>query len=199
MFSGIIQSVNEVAFIEQHGNSLDLAIKVSSEELLSKSALGSSIAINGVCLTVAERAQDKLIFNVSSETARITNLGDLKENDAVNVEPSLIIGDSLDGHFVTGHVDSLGEVIAIETQDEYTELKIFFNDELKPYIAKKCSICIDGVSLTVNKVDKNNFSVMIVPHTLKNTIIQFYKLAKRVNLEIDVIARYTHSILKQSS
>jgi riboflavin synthase len=199
MFSGIIQSVNEVAFIEQHGNSLDLAIKVSSEELLSKSALGSSIAINGVCLTVAERAQDKLIFNVSSETARITNLGDLKENDAVNVEPSLIIGDSLDGHFVTGHVDALGEVVAIETQDEYTELKIFFNDELKPYIAKKCSICIDGVSLTVNKVDKNSFSVMIVPHTLKNTIIQFYNLTKRVNLEIDVIARYTHSILKQSS
>ena len=199
MFSGIIQSVNEVAFIEQHGNSLDLVIKVSSDELLSKSALGSSIAINGVCLTVAERAQDKLIFNVSSETARITNLGDLKENDAVNVEPSLIIGDSLDGHFVTGHVDALGKVVAIETQDEYTELKIFFNDELKPYIAKKCSICIDGVSLTVNKVDKNIFSVMIVPHTLKNTIIQFYKLAKRVNLEIDVIARYTHSILKQSS
>jgi len=199
MFSGIIQSINEVAFIEQNGNSLDLAIKVSSEELLSKSALGSSIAINGVCLTVAERPQDKLIFNVSSETARITNLGDLKENDAVNVEPSLIIGDSLDGHFVTGHVDALGEVVAIETQDEYTELKIFFNDELKPYIAKKCSICIDGVSLTVNEVDKNSFSVMIVPHTLKNTIIQFYKLAKKVNLEIDVIARYTHSILKQSS
>ena len=199
MFSGIIQSVNEVAFIEQHGNSLDLAIKVSSEELLAKSALGSSIAINGVCLTVAERAQDKLIFNVSSETARITNLGDLKENDAVNVEPSLIIGDSLDGHFVTGHVDALGEVVAIENQDEYTELKIFFNDELKPYIAKKCSICIDGVSLTVNKVDNNSFSVMIVPHTLKNTIIQFYELAKRVNLEIDIIARYTHSILKQSS
>jgi len=199
MFSGIIQSVNEVAFIEQHGNSLDLAIKVSSDELLSKSALGSSIAINGVCLTVAERAQDKLIFNVSSETARITNLGDLKENDAVNVEPSLIIGDSLDGHFVTGHVDALGEVFAIENKDEYTELKIFFNDELKPYIAKKCSICIDGVSLTVNEVDKNSFSVMIVPHTLKNTIIQFYKLAKKVNLEIDVIARYTHSILKQSS
>jgi riboflavin synthase len=96
-------------------------------------------------------------------------------------------------------VDALGEVFAIENKDEYTELKIFFNDELKPYIAKKCSICIDGVSLTVNKVDKNNFSVMIVPHTLKNTIIQFYKLAKRVNLEIDVIARYTHSILKQSS
>ena len=199
MFSGIIQSINEVAFIEQNGNSLDLAIKVSSEELLSKSALGSSIAINGVCLTVAERAQDKLIFNVSSETARITNLGDLKENDAVNVEPSLIIGDSLDGHFVTGHVDALGEVFAIENKDEYTELKIFFNDELKPYIAKKCSICIDGVSLTVNKVDNNSFSVMIVPHTLKNTIIQFYELAKRVNLEIDIIARYTHSILKQSS
>ena len=160
--------------------------------------LGDSIAVNGVCLTVVEMASRSLQFDVSQETLQRTSLGQLKKGSEANLEKALAVGDRLGGHMVSGHVDGLGEVISKTASARSWQYKIKVPTELERYIAEKGSITIDGVSLTVNGVFDGGFDINIIPHTLEETIIKHYQTGTRVNLEVDLIARYLERLLPQT-
>ena len=156
----------------------------------SDKVLGASIAVSGVCLTVVHADDSSFAADVGFETLRCTKLGAIRVGDAVNLEPALRLGDSLGGHLVSGHVDGLGKLIASEARGEARELWFEAPDALLQYIAAKGSICIDGVSLTVNQVQANRFMVGIVPHTLRSTTLGSLQIGDSVHLEVDLVARY---------
>lgn len=189
MFTGIIDFQGEVAL--RDGSVLSVSSK------LPKPKLGSSIAINGCCLTVVEVKGSVLRFDVGPETLARTNLGELMPGAKVNIEPSLKLGDELGGHFVSGHVDATGKVLALKPwgKDFYL-LRVELPKELRGMVAEKGSIAIDGISLTVTKVEKGFFEVMLVPHTLQLTTLGARKAGSRVNLEADPFARYAFAALR---
>ncbi|MDD9892624.1 MAG: riboflavin synthase [Gammaproteobacteria bacterium] len=194
MFTGIIQTLGRV--IDQQPVGGDLRIEIDATGLdLSTSALGDSIAVNGVCLTAIEINGDVFAADVSNETLSLTSLGDLAVGSPVNLEKALTPSTPLGGHLVSGHVDGLGKVVRRypEGRSERFEFEVPAN--LARYIAVKGSVCIDGVSLTVNHVDGNVFDVNIVPHTQERTIIAAYEAGREVNIEVDVIARYLERLL----
>jgi riboflavin synthase len=157
--------------------------------------LGDSNAVNGVCLTAIEFDKKHFVADVSNETITLTSLKGLAIGSEVNLEKALLPTTRLGGHLVSGHVDGLGEVISIKEESRSIRLIIRAPDELKHYIAMKGSICIDGTSLTVNKITNTDFEINIVPHTQQQTIIKNYKPGTRVNLEVDLIARYLERLL----
>ena len=189
MFTGIIKAVGVVTDITSKAGDICMSIR-SPKPSCRDIRLGESIAINGVCLTAVTISKNGFNVDISRETLTTTTLYSLKVGSHVNVEPALTVGDSVSGHFVTGHVDCIGKVILKNPDARSTYLRISFPSRFLKYIAPKGSICIDGVSLTVNEASGNEFTVNIIPHTTDVTILDGYQVGTEVNIEIDLIARY---------
>jgi len=194
MFTGIIEAVGAVKRIEPMGGDLRFVIDGGNLDM-SDVQLGDSIAVNGVCLTVIEFDHDSFSVDVSNETISLTSLKGLKAGSAVNLEKAMLPTTRMGGHLVSGHVDGLGTVVNKSEDARSIRLEIEVPAELKKYIAVKGSICIDGTSLTVNSVDNRNVGLNIVPHTQERTVIQHYAKGTKVNLEVDLVARYLETLL----
>lgn len=194
MFTGIIQAVGEIAALEPKGGDLRLRVRTGKLDL-GDVQLGDSIAVSGVCLTAVELPGDGFWADVSGETLAHTILGELTTGARVNLEKALTPTTRLGGHLVSGHVDGVGEVIERRTDARSERFRIRAPKELARYIAHKGSICVDGVSLTVNAVEGNVFDLNIVPHTLSETTLDEYRPGRKVNLEVDLIARYLERLL----
>ena len=194
MFTGIIQakgSIREVSSSKEGAR-----LKINSNELnLLDSKVGDSIAVDGVCLTATEVADNWFSVDVSNETMSCTTFSKLNQGQNVNLEKSLRLNQGIDGHLVSGHVDGVGTVNSIDKDGESIRIKIEVQSDIVKYIAKKGSICVNGVSLTVNSVENNIFDVNIVPHTFSVTTLGELKLNSIVNLEIDQVARYVERLL----
>ncbi|MGN6314507.1 MAG: riboflavin synthase [Rhodanobacteraceae bacterium] len=193
MFTGIIQCTGTLARSEPRGGDLRLAIAAPAMDF-SDVALGDSISVSGVCLTVVELGGQTFAADVSNETLALTTLGALRGGDAVNLEKALRLSDRLGGHLVSGHVDGVGRIVSIEPDARSHRWLIEAPTELARYIAAKGSICVDGVSLTVNTVENARFSVNLIPHTVEVTTFAQRKPGDRVNLEADMMARYIESL-----
>jgi riboflavin synthase len=197
MFTGIIQSKGSIKEIFSSSDGARLKINTNALDL-SDSKVGDSIAVDGVCLTVTELTESSFTADVSNETLTCTTFSALKQGKNVNLERSLRVNQGIDGHLVSGHVDGIGAVISIEKDGDSVRIKIEVQGDIIKYIAKKGSICINGVSLTVNSVENNFFDVNIVPHTLSATTLGDLSLQSNVNIEIDQIARYVERLLSQN-
>ena len=197
MFTGIIQSKGSIK--EIFSSSDGARLKINTHVLdLSDTNVGDSIAVDGVCLTVTELSESSFTADVSNETLTCTTFSALKQGKNVNLERSLRVNQGIDGHLVSGHVDGIGAVNSIEKDGDSVRIKIEVQGDIIKYIAKKGSICINGVSLTVNSVENNFFDVNIVPHTLSATTLGDLSLQSNVNIEIDQIARYVERLLSQN-
>lgn len=194
MFTGIIQAVGVIQTLESRAGDVRLPIRTGRLDL-SDVALGDSIAVNGVCLTVVELPWEGFKADVSRETLNLTTLQGLRPGSKVNLEKALTLSSRLGGHLVSGHVDGVGQVL--ERREDARSIRLVMQAPagLARYIAHKGSICVDGVSLTVNRVDGNRFELNIVPHTLQETIIFSYQPGSQVNLEVDLVARYLERLL----
>jgi riboflavin synthase len=194
MFTGIIKAMGTVAAMERRGGDVRLSVH-SAAMPFSSYAIGESIAVNGVCLTAVVLEDDSFATDVSTETLDVTGLGDLDVGDAVNLEPALALGERLGGHLVSGHVDCMGSVVTRNEDARSVRIGIELPNEYARYVAKKGSVTVDGVSLTVNEVSRNHFNVNIIPHTAEATIIGSYTVGTRVNIEVDLLARYIERLL----
>ena len=197
MFTGIIQSKGNIKGIISSREGACLKINTNALDL-SDSKVGDSIAVDGVCLTVTQLSGDGFTADVSNETLACTTFSGLKQEQEVNLEKSLRANQGIDGHLVSGHVDGIGSVSSVEKDGDSVRIQIEAQNDIVKYIAKKGSICINGVSLTVNSVVKNIFDVNIVPHTLSATTLADLSLNSNVNVEIDQIARYVERLLSQN-
>lgn len=194
MFTGIIQAVGTVAAVQASGG--DVRLRVHTGRLpLDDVAIGDSIATSGVCLTVTALPGDGFWADVSNETLRLTTLGGLSPGARVNLEKSLTPSARLGGHIVSGHVDGLGEIVSLTEDARSWRVVVRAPDALARYIAQKGSICVDGTSLTVNAVHGASFDLNIIPQTMAETVFGDYVPGTRVNLEVDVIARYLERLL----
>ncbi|WP_455203847.1 riboflavin synthase [Kaarinaea lacus] len=194
MFTGIIQAVGKIASLEPRGG--DVRVAVASDKLpLDDVALGDSICVNGVCLTAVEKSERGFKADVSNETLSRTTLADLSQGSRVNLELALTPSTRLGGHFLSGHVDGVGEVVKRWSDGRSERFTIKAPASLAKYIAEKGSIGVDGISLTVNKVSGVDFELNIVPHTLQETTMGDFHAGRKVNLEVDIIARYLERLL----
>jgi riboflavin synthase len=197
MFTGIVQDVGRVVSRETRGG--DVRIVIAFDRLDSSGIhVGDSICVQGCCLTAVELHDRSFAADVSRETLSLTTLGDLTTGSPVNLEPSLKAGDPLGGHLVSGHVDGLGEIAAISGDARSTRIEITVPPALSRYIARKGSVTVDGVSLTVNEVQGATFGINLIPHTQAVTTLGALRVGKRVNLEVDQIARYVERLLGDS-
>jgi riboflavin synthase len=194
MFTGIIQAVGKITALEPKGEDMRLRINTGKLELADV-AIGDSIAVNGVCLTAVELPGDGFWADVSGESLKRTTLGQLEHGAGVNLEKALLPTTRLGGHLVSGHVDGIGQIVTRSKAGRSVQFRVKAPDDLAKYIAEKGSICVDGVSLTVNAVYGAEFELNIVPHTLVETTIGDYKPGQSVNLEVDIIARYLERLL----
>ena len=198
MFTGIIKSLGTVKKITQKNG--DYKIYFTGDKVnWSEISVGESIAVNGVCLTATQLHEDGFDADVSSETLKVTTFSDIKEDSLVNIEPSLSMGDKIGGHFVTGHIDCMAEIVNIKSDARSTSVDIKVPSKFARFIAAKGSICVDGVSLTVNSIASSTFNVYIIPHTASETIIGNYKLGDQVNIEVDMMARYLERLISKPS
>ena len=188
MFSGIIQSQGKITSISKSDKFQSIEIQSN----LKKYNIGSSICCSGICLTVTTINKNKFTADVSLETMNKTNSKNWKKGTILNLEKSLSIGDEVSGHFVFGHVDSVGVLKELKMVGKSWFMKIEFPKYLKKYISPKGSISLNGISLTINEVNSKSFNCMIIPHTYKNTDIKTYKINQILNLEVDMLARYAH-------
>jgi riboflavin synthase len=188
MFTGLVQSLTEVADIVAEPPGVRLVVRESS--IAAAARLGDSIALNGCCLTVVEVTSDRLAFQAGEETLSRTNLGELKPGDVVNVEASLRAGDPIGGHYVTGHVDAVASVHSRDDQGEWCTMWFNAPAAQTRQMASKGSVAVDGISLTLVNVENDRFSVALIPHTLEVTTLGRRKVGDRVNLETDVLAKY---------
>jgi riboflavin synthase len=194
VFTGIVQDVGRVRARENRGG--DAHMVIAFDRLKSADfQIGDSICVQGCCLTAVELLGDAFTADVSRETLSLTTLGDLAVGSPVNLEPSLQAGDALGGHLVSGHVDGLAEIVSITGDARSSRIKIAVPQQLARYIARKGSVAVDGVSLTVNEVEGNTFGVNIIPHTQTVTTLGRLQVGSRVNLEIDQVARYVERLL----
>ena len=194
MFTGIIQALGRLDEAEERGGDRRLTILARDLDLAS-AELGDSIAVNGVCLTAVAIDGERFVADVSRETLDLTTLGELAPGGAVNLEPALTLSTPLGGHLVSGHVDGIGELVSLTPEARSTRLVFRLPGSLMRYVAKKGSITIDGTSLTVNEVQNDTLGVNIVPHTLERTIMHEYQVGTRVNIEVDLLARYLERLL----
>lgn len=194
MFTGIIQSIGNITALESQG--ADARVHIAAGKLdLTYAHVGDSIAVNGVCLTVTSFADDGFWVDVSGETLARTTFGEIAVGRKVNLEQSLTPSTRLGGHLVSGHVDGIGTVMSCWDQGRSLRFVVQAPSILAKYIAEKGSICVDGVSLTVNKVNGACFDLNIVPHTLQETTLATWVAGSRVNLEVDILARYLERLL----
>ncbi|QNP41367.1 riboflavin synthase [Lysobacter solisilvae (ex Woo and Kim 2020)] len=198
MFTGIIEGVGRIAALEPRGGDVRLRVDVGSLPF-DAVQLGESIAVNGVCLTVVEFDAASFVADASNETLALTTLGNLQLAAPVNLERAMRPTDRLGGHLVSGHVDGVGRVLSIAEDARAQRWRFAAPVALLKYIAKKGSICVDGVSLTVNAVDGEGFEVALIPHTVTHTAFAQTQAGDAVNLEIDLVARYVERLLGERS
>lgn len=194
MFTGIIQAVGRVARVEPRGGDVRLHVETGALDLADV-APGDSIAVSGVCLTAVTLGAHGFAADVSNETLALTTLGVLQPGAAVNLEKALRLADRLGGHLVSGHVDGLGKVAAIAPDARSQRWQFDLPAALARYVAAKGSVCIDGVSLTVNEVAGRRFGVNLIPHTVEHTAFHARRVGDAVNIEVDLIARYVERLL----
>jgi len=195
MFTGIILAVGKIKNIEQKSGDVRLAIDTGKLSL-AEASLGDSIAVNGICLTAVELSEYGFVADVSNETLARTNLKQASTGTPVNLELALTPQTRMGGHIVSGHVDGLATLVEKKPDGRSIRFKFKVPDSLAKYIAEKGSICINGISLTVNTVEGTVFSVNIVPHTLKETTLGAIEVSDAVNIEVDLLARYMERLMK---
>lgn len=190
MFTGIVQAIGTVIGVEDF-DSGDRRLRIDTRGIAARALeVGASLCVSGVCLTIVESTKGVVAMDVSARTLADTVLGEWTVGQRVNLEPALAAGDALGGHFVMGHVDGATEVVGVREDARSVELVLSVPGELNRFIAPKGSVALDGVSLTVNDVSSDSFSVNLVPHTLEETTLSDCRAGSRLNLEIDIIARY---------
>ncbi|MDI6801186.1 MAG: riboflavin synthase [Thermodesulfovibrionales bacterium] len=194
MFTGLIIELGEIISIGKMPDRARLSVR--GTEIIKDAAIGDSIAINGVCLTVVAIDNATLSFDVSYETLKSTNLGALKRGDRINLEPSLKPNSKLGGHFVTGHVDGVGKIKSKQQKGDAVTITIESPENVMKYLVEKGSVAVDGISLTVVDVFKDAFTVVIIPHTARMTTIGFKNIGDTVNLEPDILGKYVAKFLK---
>jgi len=192
MFTGIIEKVGKVLEFNNNQSSCKLIVQI--EKIDTSISIGDSVAINGTCLTVEKSDEPFYHFTLSPETLEVSSLSNLQKDSYVNVELPLTINKFINGHIVSGHVDSLGTVISLEKVKDSWFLLVTVEKNILKYIVTKGSISIDGVSLTVNDIRDQSISLMIIPHTYENTIIKYYKPREKVNIEVDYISKYLEKL-----
>ena len=196
MFTGIVKATGRIVSMDRRGG--DVRMRVESQALpWADYDIGDSVAVNGVCLTAVELHQDGFATDVSVETLDVTALGQTGNGGRVNLEPALSLGERLGGHLVSGHVDCKGTITALTSDARSTRLRIDMPPEYARYVARKGSVCVDGVSLTINEVSGCSFESNIIPHTADVTIIGDYAVGSVVNIEVDLVARYLERLLGQ--
>ncbi|HKQ83691.1 MAG TPA: riboflavin synthase [Steroidobacteraceae bacterium] len=198
MFTGIVQAVGTIAAVEAQGGDVQLVVAASDLDLAAVQ-LGDSIAVNGCCLTVTRCEGARFWADVSRETLNVTTLGQLQAGSPVNLEKALTAGQALGGHYVTGHVDGIARVAEMTADARSTRMVFEVPQRLARYIARKGSVCIDGVSLTINGVGDTHFDVNLIPHTLEVTTLGQCQPGKQVNIEVDIIARYVERLTSLTS
>ena len=193
MFTGLIQSIGTI-------KKSNMGVLVNGCKPFSPLKLGDSVSVDGVCLTVSELMNDSFLANISEETLKRTNLAEkAQKNGYVNLEPALRLSDRLGGHIVSGHIDGMGEVVSIENMKNSWNLKVSWDDlNFCKYMCDKASISLNGISLTIAEIYNNGceFSVAVIPHTWSNTCLQFLIIGEKVNLEVDLMAKYAEKLLK---
>ena len=192
MFSGIIEKLAQVHEFEVSNDKSYIALAIDNSDLLLK--IGDSVAVNGVCLTIAKIENHLFYYDLSPETLSLTSLKDLSVNDSVNIEYPLTLNKFISGHITTGHVDSIGIIKSLQKIIDSWEVVVEVKSDILKYIIHKGSITIDGVSLTVNKLDNNLVYLMIIPHTFENTIFKNYKIGQKVNIEVDYITKHLEQL-----
>lgn len=188
MYTGIIQKIGEI--LEVSGNNQGKYLKIAYNSSQINLIQGDSISCNGICLTIVEINKNEILAFLSSETLQITTASTWNKTTKLNIEQSLRLGDSVDGHFVYGHIDEIATILNISKAGDSMLVELSISTNLLSFIAPKSSIAIDGVSLTINSIDESSFRVMIIPYTYANTCFSIYKINTKVNLEVDMLARY---------
>ncbi|MCW5733886.1 MAG: riboflavin synthase [Enhydrobacter sp.] len=196
MFTGIVTDIGEIAGVSAGGQTGDRKFVIKTKHDLNPIAMGASIACSGCCLTVVEKGADWFAVEVSGETLDKTHLGDWQQGRRINLELSLKLGDELGGHLVYGHVDGVGNVVSMTPEGGSVRFVFEAPPDLARFIAPKGSISVDGISLTVNEVDGNRFGINIIPHTQAVTTLGAARPGQRVNLEVDMLARYVQRLLE---
>lgn len=197
MFTGIIQELGEVIEIKKLQGGAILRIK--NDKIAFDSKIGDSISINGVCLTVVKKDRNELLFDLSEETLRRTNLGSLKTGERVNLEMSLTPQSKLGGHFVTGHVDTTGKIMSKTYIGDMIKMEFKVPEEIMRFLVEKGSVAVDGISLTVVDILKDGFTVVIIPHTAKLTTMGFKDVGDIVNIEVDILGKYVARFLNMNN
>ena len=198
MFTGIVQSIGQIARLERREGDFELEIEARGFDV-GRLELGDSACVQGVCLTVMRKLERGFAADVSRETLACTTLGGFSAGAAVNLEPAVRAGDALGGHLVAGHVDGVGRLASLRPDGRSTRFEIEIPGELARYVATKGSICLDGVSLTVNEVDGRRFGVNLIPHTLQRTTLGTLRPGATVNVEVDMLARYVERLAQFKS
>lgn len=195
MFTGLVEDVGTIVRLDRRSDAMILGIATSAIDA-GELALGESVAVNGVCLTVTERERGQFTVLAGAETLRRTNLGGLRVRAQVNLERALRVGDRLGGHLVSGHVDAVGEIASRRDLGANLDIAIRAPREILRYVVEKGSIAVDGISLTVNRVDDYSFAVALIPHTVEKTTLAHRRAGDQVNLEVDVIGKYVEKLLR---
>lgn len=195
MFTGIIVEMGEVKYLKKFAGKSVLSLKAKEVTLSAK--VGDSISVNGVCLTVINLHNQELSFDLSEETLNSTNLGSLSAGDLVNIEPSLTPDSKIGGHFVTGHVDTVGTIRSKVRIGDMMKIEIEVPQHIMNFIVEKGSVAVDGISLTVVNVFKNSFTLIIIPHTAKLTTLGFKDPGDTVNIEADILGKYVAKFLNR--
>jgi len=195
MFTGIIESVGQITSLDSKQGDFEIKIKYKSS-CLNDVSLGDSISVNGICLTVKKFNKSFIYFDLSNET--ISRISELKVGELVNLESSLKVNSKISGHFVFGHIDGIAKLTKNDIKSRSEEWTVKPPKKLMKYISEKGSISINGVSLTVNSINKNTFKINLIPYTLKHTTLKNFNIGNEMNIEVDMLARYVETILKKS-
>ena len=194
MFTGIIQGIGNISKIDSNGPDSRIVVKAGRMKL-DDVKIGDSISVNGVCLSITEKTKDSFSSDLSSETLNLTTFIEIRANSKVNLEKAMSFSSRVNGHLIAGHVDGVGVIKEMKNDGRSILILIEFPEELDKYISKKGSIAVDGVSLTINGTKENTFSINIIPHTLSGSIISEYNIGTKVNIEVDLIARYLEKLV----
>lgn len=193
MFTGIVEEVGKIKKIER--NTVSARLSIEADKVLQEVKEGDSIAVNGICLTVTSFTKNSFTADVMHETMNRTTLGKLKENSPVNLERALSVMGRFGGHMVSGHIDGRGKIVGIEKDDNAVLFTIETTEKILRYIVEKGSVAINGISLTVARVDRKNFTVSVIPHTLRVTSLGSFQKGDEVNLENDIVGKYIEKLL----
>ena len=194
MFTGIIQGIGNISKIDSNGPDSCIVLKAGRMKL-DDVKIGDSISVNGVCLSITEKTKDSFSSDLSSETLSLTTFIEMRANSKVNLEKAMNFSSRVNGHLIAGHVDGVGVIKEMKNDGRSILILIEFPEELEKYISKKGSIAVDGVSLTINGTKENTFGINIIPHTLSGSIISEYNIGTKVNIEVDLIARYLEKLV----